>query len=179
MSASSRIAHDVDEAMSESSWIALAKGKERDWWSIDLEGEVEKIEERGPWSGIEGGSMDLKGEADHKSDRTKVARVEKDKLKEDEMEVDVDASQGESVETKSSKKKVVRVESEETQNYVCGMLATSGEEAEESAFVPSAISEPRGAIYFFDNRCSEQAIRYWQFASVVVEEGGEGHAINL
>ena len=40
MSASSRMAQEVDEAMSESSWNALAKGKERDWWSIDLEGEV-------------------------------------------------------------------------------------------------------------------------------------------
>ena len=46
MSAFSRMAQEVDEAMSESSWTALAKGKERDWWSIDLEGEVEKLEGR-------------------------------------------------------------------------------------------------------------------------------------
>ena len=30
--------------MSESSWIALVNGKERDWWSIDLEGDMEKLE---------------------------------------------------------------------------------------------------------------------------------------
>ena len=48
----------------------------------------------------------------HKSDRTKVTREDKGKLKEDEMEVDVDAPQGENVETKSSKRKVIRAESE-------------------------------------------------------------------
>ena len=58
MSASSRMAQDADEAMSESSWTALATGKERDWWSIDLEGEVEKLEVTGPWSGTEGDSLD-------------------------------------------------------------------------------------------------------------------------
>ena len=46
-------------------------------------------------------------------------------------------------------------------------------------FVPSALSEPRGSIYSYDNRCTEKAVRYWQFASVVVEEGGEAHTINL
>ena len=44
MSASFKMAKDADEAMSESSWTALAKGKERGWWSIDLEGETEKLE---------------------------------------------------------------------------------------------------------------------------------------
>ena len=39
MSASSRMEQEVDEAMSESSWTALAKEKEVDLWSIDLEGE--------------------------------------------------------------------------------------------------------------------------------------------
>ena len=53
-----------------------------------------------------------------------------------------------SVETESSKRKVIRVESEETQDYVCGTLAISQEEEEEKeeekeeeeeelAFVPS------------------------------------------
>ena len=74
---------------------------------------------------------------------------------------------------------MIRAESEETQDYVCGMLAISREEAEELAFVPSALSEHRGSIYFCDNRCSEKAVRYWQFASVVVEEGGEAHTIDL
>ena len=93
MSASSRMAQKVDEAMSESSWTALAKGKDRDKWTIDLEGEVEKLEARGPWSGTEGDPVEFKGEVGHKSDRTKVTTEDKGQLKEDEMEVDVDASQ--------------------------------------------------------------------------------------
>ena len=115
--------------------------------------------------------MEPKGEIGHESDRTQVTRKEKEKLKEDEMEVEV--------ETKNSKRKVIRVESEETQDYVCGMRAIGQEEAEELAFVPSALSDPRGSIYFCDNRCSEKAVRCWQFASVVVEEGGEAHTVNL
>ena len=46
-------------------------------------------------------------------------------------------------------------------------------------YVPSALGEPRGAIYWCDNRCSEKAIRYWQIASVVIEAGGEVRTINL
>ena len=42
--------------------------------------------------------------------------------------------------------------------------------------MPSALSEPPGSIYFCDNRCSEKAVRYWQFASVV---GEEAHTVNL
>ena len=42
MSASSQMGKDADEAWSESSWTALAKGKERGWWSIDLEGEMDR-----------------------------------------------------------------------------------------------------------------------------------------
>ena len=44
MSASSQMGQDADEAWSESSWTALAKSKERGWWGIDLEGEMEKLE---------------------------------------------------------------------------------------------------------------------------------------
>ena len=47
------------------------------------------------------------------------------------MEVDADESRGECAEIRSPKRTVIRVESEETQDYVCGMLAVSREEAEE------------------------------------------------
>ena len=40
----SRMGKDEVEALSEYSWTALAKSKERGWWSIDLEGEMEKLE---------------------------------------------------------------------------------------------------------------------------------------
>ena len=43
-SCSSSLGHDTDEAMSEPSWTALAKGTERYWWSVDLEGEMGKLE---------------------------------------------------------------------------------------------------------------------------------------
>ena len=59
------------------------------------------------------------------------------------------------------------------------MLTINPEEAEELAFVPSALSEARGAIYLCDNHCSEKTVRYWQFALVVVEEGGEARGSHL
>ena len=48
MSASCKEAQDADDAMSESSWTALAKEKDREWWSTDLEGEMEKLGVAGP-----------------------------------------------------------------------------------------------------------------------------------
>ena len=117
MSASSKMAPDADEAKSESSSIGLAKGKERDWWSIDLEGAMEKLEVTGPLSGTEGGSVDPAGKMGQRSARTKAARERSKKLKEAEMEKDGEVPQEESVEIRSPKRKVSRVESEETQDY--------------------------------------------------------------
>ena len=71
LSASSRVAQDVDKAMSGSSWTALAKEKERDWWSIDLEGEMEKLEVVGLLSRTEGG-CGSEGKVGHRSARTKI-----------------------------------------------------------------------------------------------------------
>ena len=89
--------------------------------------------------------MDPKRKMGHRSARTKAAREESEKLKETEMEVD-----GE------SDKKVIRVESEETQDYLRETLICSQEEAEKMVFVPSTLGEPRGAIYWCDTRCSEK-----------------------
>ena len=75
MSASSRMAQEVDEAMSESSW--KGEGKRL---SIDLEGEVEKLEVSSPWSGTKGDFVEPKGEMGHESDRAKVTREEKEKF---------------------------------------------------------------------------------------------------
>ena len=58
-------------------------------------------------------------------------------------------------------------------------LAISQEEAGDMGFVPSAFSEPRGAHSWCDNRCSNKALRSMQIASMVIEEGGEAHTINL
>ena len=81
------------------------------------------------------------------------------KLKEAEMEVDGEVPQEGSVEIRSPKRKVIRVESEETQDHVRETLAITHEEAEEMCFVPSALSEPRRPIYWCDNRCSDKAVR--------------------
>ena len=60
-SGSPSLAQDADEAMSAFSRTSSAKWKERDWWSADLEGEVEKLEVEGVFSGTEGGSVDPEG----------------------------------------------------------------------------------------------------------------------
>ena len=105
VSASSRMPQDADEAMSESSWTALLKVK--NWLSIDLKGEVEKLEVIGPWSRTEGGSVDPKG-----GEKSEL-------LKEAEMEVDGEAPQEESAEIHSPKRKVIQVESEEPRLRLC------------------------------------------------------------
>ena len=50
VSALSKMPKEVEEVMSESSWTVLAEGKERYSWSIDLKGDMEKLEVVGPWS---------------------------------------------------------------------------------------------------------------------------------
>ena len=90
---------------------------------MDLEGEMEKLEVIGPWFGTEGRSVDPKGKMGHRSARVKPAREESEKLKEAEVEVDGEVLQEESAEIQSPKRKVIWVESEETQDYVCETLA--------------------------------------------------------
>ena len=50
------LAQDAGDAMSSASWTFLAKWKERDWWSVDLEGEMEKLEVEGGLSGDRSGT---------------------------------------------------------------------------------------------------------------------------
>ena len=45
--------------------------------------------------------------------------------------------------------------------------------------MPSAISIPQKPMFWCDNRCSEDALSFWQFASVVVEEGEESYTADL
>ena len=65
------------------------------------------------------------------------------------------------------------------QDYVRESLNLSREEAEEISFVPSALSIPRGPMFWCDSRCSDKALRFWQFASVVVDDGEESYTVNL
>ena len=69
MSASSRMAQEMEEAKSEGVLDRTSKEKERDWWSIDLEGEVEELEVGCPWTVTKGDSMDGKRlQMNHQSD---------------------------------------------------------------------------------------------------------------
>ena len=109
------MAQDADDAISDSFWSVVVTGKERGCRSVDLEGDMEKLEVVGPWSSTEGGSVDPKWKVGHRSARVKAAREESEKLKEAEMEVDGEVPQGESAAIQTPKRKVIRVESEETQ----------------------------------------------------------------
>ena len=55
----------------------------------------------------------------------------------------------EGAEIQSPKRKIIRVESEETQDYVREAKDTGQEEAEGLSFVPSAISAPRKPMILF------------------------------
>ena len=82
-------------------------------------------------------------------------------------------------EIKSPKRKMMRVESEETQDYVKEANSTDQEEAEELSFVPSAISVPQKLMFRCDNQCSEKTVSFWQLASVVIHEGEESYRTNI
>ena len=75
--------------------------------------------------------------------------------------------------------KVIRAESEQTQDYVREAKSTEQEEMEERIFVPSAVSVPQKPLFLCDNECSENTLSYWQLASVVVNEGDEAYTTNL
>ena len=34
-------------------------------------------------------------------------------------------------------------------------------------------------MFWYDNRCSDKALRFWQFASVVVDDVEESHTVNF
>ena len=67
---------------------------------------------------------------------------------------DVPGEEGEEI--RSPKRNIIRVVSEETQDYVREAKDTDQEEAEELSFVPSAISVPRKPMFRCDNQCSEK-----------------------
>ena len=114
---------------------------------------------------VKGVSVNPDGESRHRHARADMARKER----ENQTRMEKKAK-----ESKSPKRKVFRVESEETKDYVKESLNVSWDEAEEISFVSSAISIPQRPMFWRDNRCSDKALRCWQFASVVVEEGGGG-----
>ena len=86
-------------------------------------------------------------------------------------------SEGEEI--RCPKRKVIRVESEETQDYVREEKSTEFEEEEEGTLSPRAVSVPLKPFFRCDKQCSEKTLNYWQLASVVVDEGDEAQTTNL
>ena len=70
-------------------------------------------------------------------------------MKSSRRESEAPGEEGEEV--KSSRGKVIRVEYEETQDYVREAKDMNQEEAEEISFVPSAISVPQKPLFRCDN----------------------------
>ena len=66
---------------------------------------------------------------------------------------------------------MIRVESEETQDYVREAESAEQEEMEERRFTPSAVSVPQKPLFRCGNQCSEKTLSCWQLASVVVHKG--------
>ena len=117
--------------------------------------------------GVEGVNVDPNGEGRH----------ERVQVKKSKRQSEAPGEEGEEV--KSPKRKVIRVESEETQDYVREAKDLNQEEADEISFVPSAISVPQKPLFRCDSRCSEMTLSFWQFASVVIKEGEESYTTNL
>ena len=97
-------------------------------WRLEPEGEAEVPEIIIVSDAVEGTPVDLDGECRHEHVEAKLSRRGREMLNEDE-------------EIRSPKRKVIRVESEETQDYVKEGRSTEKEE-EERTFVRSAISVP-------------------------------------
>ena len=90
---------DKEETTSEASCTAETKGKETEVWRLEPEGEAERPGAAVPWNGRHG----------QKSQR----RTEKIQTKMEEK-VDGEAPGDEGAEIQSPKRKVIRMESEET-----------------------------------------------------------------
>ena len=70
---------------------------------------------------------------------------------------------------------MIRVESEETQDYVREEKGSEFEEKEERTFTPSAVSVPLKPLFRCGKHCSEKTLSHWQLASVVMNEGDMKH----
>ena len=79
--------------------------------------------------------MDLDGKSHREHAEAKISRRERE------------APDEEGEEIKSPKRKVIRVESEETQDYVREAKIAEQKELEERIFVPSAVSVPQKMMF--------------------------------
>ena len=77
-SESSRRMQDNEETSSEASWTTVTKGKEKDVWRLELEGESEKSEVTVLWNEAEGVSENLEGRSHHEQTRSKITRRDRE-----------------------------------------------------------------------------------------------------
>ena len=77
-------------------------------------------------------------------------RHEREQVKNSRRQSEAPGEEGEEI--KSPKRKIIRVGSEETQDYVREANDRDQEEAEEISFVPSAISVPQKPLFRCDNQ---------------------------
>ena len=136
---------EEQEATREASWNATGR-KEEDGWRLEPEGETETLETMVLWNEVEGVSVNPDGAGDHER-------------KSSRRESEAPGEEGEEV--KRPKRKVIRVEFEETHDYLREALNLSQEEVEEISFAPSAISVPPKPLFRCDNRRSEETINFW------------------
>ena len=153
-SESSKKMKDMEETTSKASWTIVTTGKEKEVW----EGEAEKPEATVLWNEAEGVSVNAEGESHHEQTRAKITIREREDQFQMERKADREALGEEGKEIRSPKKKVIRVESQETQVYWRESSNVSRDEAEEISFAPSWISIPQEPLFGCDNRC---LLRKW------------------
>ena len=107
------------------------------------------------WNEAERVSVNPEGESHHEQTRAKITRKEREDQAKMKRKADRHARGEDDEEIQSPRKKVIRVESEETQDYVRESLNLTRDEAEEINFVPCAISIPQKPMFWGDNRCGE------------------------
>ena len=124
----------------------------------------QRVKRKGPegtvlWNRVELVSVNPEGESRHGQVWAKVARKEREHQAKMEEKVGGEAPSDEGAEIQSPKRNVIRVETEETQDYVRESLNLSWVETEEISFLSSAISIPQRPMFWCDNICSEKALR--------------------
>ena len=111
---------------------------------LEPEGEAERPEATVPWNGVDGiGKVKA---ATGRYGQKSQGRKENIKQKMEEK-VDGKAPSEERAEIQSPKRKVIRVESKETDDDAREPLNLSRDESEEMSFVPSAISIPHRPMF--------------------------------
>ena len=110
--------------------------------------------------------MDLGGESRRERVEAKLSRRGREMLNEGE-------------EIRTPRRKVILVESEETQGNMGEGTSSEFEEEKERTFIPSAVSVPLKPLCRCDEQCNEKTLSFWQLASVVLNEGGEAYTTNL